>query len=531
MASPVGATFLIDVSTRGDLGTADGAEAAVSDDGRQVAFVSDWDELVPDDGNGFPDVFMQDRLRGTVSRLTTAFDGSDADGGSRAPSIDVAGEVVAFESDASNLATGDGNGVSDIFVWMADSKMLTRVSVNSLGEEAHAPSRRPHVAGSGTIVFESLAANLTSRDDNSTWDVFARDTGAGVTELISASPLGDSGDAPSKGGTVSTDGRYVAFSSEAADLVPGDDNGVSDVFVRDRHLGVTIRASCDELGTPLGGPSWGADLSDDGRFVAFTTMRAAKDGDGRLIVVVKDLVSGALLIASQTAEGDIAEADSSETCISADGRFVAFETQADSLGWVGGASRVLRKDMWTGELTLISRSTNDLAPLDVEFSSRRPAISGDGRFVGFDSDFAMIPGLEGGHHVYLRDTNPVLSPWTDLQGASGTGWGEPRLSGAGLLAADSEARLDVVNAPPTSLGIILVATDSMPVPFHGGLLAAHPIDLLLPFTTDSNGRFVTTFRWPAAVRAGEIFVFQSLVRATASAEVLAVSNALKATAP
>jgi Tol biopolymer transport system component len=130
---------------------------------------------VPGDSNGLPDIFVYDRQTGTTERVSVASGGLQANGDSRAPSLNSDGQVVAFHAFATNLVSGDGNGLGDVFVHDRSTGLTERVSVSSSGVEGNGHSYRAMVSGdAGTVAFMSEASNVVSGDTNGVVDVFVR---------------------------------------------------------------------------------------------------------------------------------------------------------------------------------------------------------------------------------------------------------------------------------------------------------------------------------------------------------------------
>jgi Tol biopolymer transport system component len=217
-------------------------EASVSANGRYVAFTSNATNLVRGDTNKLPDIFVHDMRTGRTARISVTSTGKQGVGkrysnGSNAPRISSDGRYVAFHSDMTNLVRGDTNGVFDIFVHDRATGKTQRVSVSSTGRQSNGES------GSGAsfsangryVAFSSLATNLVANDRNDITDVFVRDLRKHRTQLVSLGMHGQGDDASWIGlGTAFTrDGHHLLFASWAANLVPGDTNGVADVFVRD----------------------------------------------------------------------------------------------------------------------------------------------------------------------------------------------------------------------------------------------------------------------------------------------------------
>lgn len=208
---------------------------SISADGRYVAFTSRASNLVPNDTNFNTDAFVFDRQTGTLTRVSTAADGTQHNGEHCAVSISANGRYVALASDATNLVPGDTNGIIDVFVKDLQTGNIERVSTASDGTQSSGPNLNAGGALSADgryIAFVSAASNLVPGDTNDASDVFVKDRVTGVTERVSVANGGIQGNSYSKNTAISGDGRYVAFESIASNLVPGDTNNFGDVFVR-----------------------------------------------------------------------------------------------------------------------------------------------------------------------------------------------------------------------------------------------------------------------------------------------------------
>jgi Tol biopolymer transport system component len=207
-----------------------------------------------------------------TTRVSVASDGTQGDGESYYPSISSEGRYVAFASDATTLVAGDTNGLTDIFVHDRRTGVTTRVSVASDGTQGNGHSWHPSISSEGRYVaFASYASNLVDSDANGEWDIFVHDRQTGETTRVSVASDGSEGDKLSYGQSISPDGRYVAFASYATNLVAGDTNGKWDVFVHDRQTGETTRVSVDSEGSQGDGGSFFFSISSDGRYVAFSS--------------------------------------------------------------------------------------------------------------------------------------------------------------------------------------------------------------------------------------------------------------------
>ncbi|MBI1853354.1 MAG: PD40 domain-containing protein, partial [Planctomycetes bacterium] len=275
---------------------------SISSDGRFVAFASAAYELVPGDTNAKYDVFVRDLMVGLTERVSVDSNGIQANdhsgsiaSGTAGVSISADGRYVAFASLAGNLVADDGNGARDVFVHDRLTGSTERVSVSSTGRQAFGQSFGSALSADGRFVaFADDAPNLVSADTNQATDVFLRDRLAGTTERASVNSQGAQGDQSSGlygGIAISADGRFIAFTSPASNLVSGDQNGLYDVFVRDRATGAIERVSTTSDGTEGNSSSIEAAVSADGRFVAFESLATNlvhADTNGQRDVFVRD---------------------------------------------------------------------------------------------------------------------------------------------------------------------------------------------------------------------------------------------------
>jgi Tol biopolymer transport system component len=256
-------------------------------DGRYVAFVT-MAALVPDDHNRDSDVYVHDRVTRTTERVSVSITGGDRDaenggclpficqgpGVLMAPSISGNGRFVRFNSPSSNHVRGDTNKAYDTFVHDRVTGTNERVSVRSDGKEVPAYSNnefspRQGFSFDGRWVVFAANGILVPGDTNGVPDVYVRDRQTGRTIRASVSSSGDQGTHDSRGATISADGRFVAFHSESPNLVSGDTNESADVFVHDLVTRTTRRVSVTASGEATDGAAAHASLSADGSLVAF----------------------------------------------------------------------------------------------------------------------------------------------------------------------------------------------------------------------------------------------------------------------
>ena len=368
-ATPTGSeTTRVSVDSSGTQGNGRSGSPSTSADGRYVAFYSAASNLVSGDTNDTWDVFVHDRSAGITTRVSVDSSGTEGNDTSRNLSISADGRYVAFQSESSNLVSGDTNALGDIFVHDRTTGIITRVSVDSSGTQGNGRSVSPSTSADGRYVaFYSAASNLVSGDTNDTWDVFVHDRSAGITTRVSVDSSGTEGNDTSYIPSTSADGRYVAFYSAASNLVSGDTNALFDVFVHDRNTGVTTRTSMDSSGAQLNTSSSSPSISADGRYVAF---------DSGHFILVRDRITGTT---TQVGQGQ----DSNYPSISADGRYVAFESFYEVPGDNNTYSDIFVHDRSTG-VTILS-SVDSFGTIGDSYSGNS-SISADGRYVAFHSE-------------------------------------------------------------------------------------------------------------------------------------------------
>jgi len=313
---------------------------AISADGRYVAFDSVARTLVIDDTNGKADVFVRDRLLGTTERVSVDSAAAQANGLSSNPSISADGRFVVFSSFASNLVSDDVNSWSDVFVRDRLLGTTERLSEATDGTPGDLNSFNPAVSADGAhVVFFSDAANLVPGDAIFTTDVFVVDRTSHTTELVSVTANGMPPDDPYGSGpffapAISADGRFIAFNHPATNIVAADTNGVSDIFVRDRLLGTTERVSVGLGDAEANGASVAPSISADGRFIAFESEASnlvVGDTNGVSDIFVVDRSTGITIRASVAYNGDQSNAFSFHPGLSADGRRLVFHSTASNL--------------------------------------------------------------------------------------------------------------------------------------------------------------------------------------------------------
>jgi uncharacterized repeat protein (TIGR01451 family) len=406
----------VSVSSAGTPANGLNIEPSISHDGRFVAFGTDANNLVVGDTRTH-DIFVRDRLTNQTTRVSVDNGGAGGEFGSYNPSISANGLIVAFESYADNLVVGDTNLTRDVFIRNRATNQTSRMSVSSAGTEANIFSHNPSISANGLFVaFESAADNLVAGDFNTRSDIFVRDRTTNQTTRVSVNNAGIEGNDSSGSAfdttylakpSISAGGRCVAFVSLATNLVAGDTNGARDIFVRDRAINRTTRVSVNSNGVQGNNESVVPSINADCRFVTFASSASnlvAGDTNGAWDVFVRDRATNQTSRVSLSSTGLQGNGISKNPTISADGRYVAFESFATNLmpGDTNGDWDFFVRDRVANQTTRVSVSStgvqgNNSFPIH---SASTPSISADGRYIVFQSD---LMNLAPGDSLYSTD--------------------------------------------------------------------------------------------------------------------------------
>lgn len=428
----------------------DSAGAAISADGRFVAFSSNAGNLVGNDTkafnlDGFNDVFVKNLATGTISLVSGNSSGSGGNDDSWGPALSGDGRWIAFQSRASDLVANDGNGLADVFVWDANTKITSLVSVNAQGTSGNGESGNASISEDGRwVVFESAASDLAAGDTNVQSDIFIRDLRNGTTALVSSNATGDgAGDAASEAPAMTPDARRVAYLSAALNMGGPTVTNTGHLFVRDTAQGATYWASAnlvaqlDAAGVTNSAQyrCFNPALSDDGRWVAF---KAAVRGSSKSAFIFRhDLELGeTLLVATNAAPNISGVAEASGPILSADGQVLAYDG-IDNLVHIwknGGASDTVASTQADGTPLTLGRA-------------HTPMLSRDGRTLAFLSDSPQIVP-EAANLVFQIYSRDLETGQTRLASADETGkpLGESDC-GAPTLSADGSKILFQTRQP------------------------------------------------------------------------------------
>jgi Leucine-rich repeat (LRR) protein len=378
--------------------------SSMSYDGRYTTFYSFASNLVAGDTNGVVDSFVYDTQTDETIRISVDTDGAEGNGESWDSVISADSNYVAFVSGATNLVSGDTNDFTDVFVRDLQTDETTRVSVSSDDTEGDAASGLPYLSDDGRYVaFYSEATNLVIGDTNGVADVFVHDMQTGETTRVSVASDSTEGNAYSVASSISGDGRYVAFYSDAFNLVVEDTNSLTDVFVHDRQTGETTRISVASDGSEGNDYSYLPSISYNGRYVAFNsaaTNLVADDTNGNTDVFVHDLQTG----------------ETTRVSVASDGTEATTSLMGGAVSELGIASVTA-----DGRYVVFSSAADNLVPggidaddddFDIFVHDRQTgetkvvSASNDGTLGEGPSDFASISA--DGSHVAFRSYAPNL---------------------------------------------------------------------------------------------------------------------------
>ena len=464
-------TSIVSVDLNGQAANKDSLAPAISADGRYVAFFS-YDDLLAVGGESLlvhSDVYLHDRLTGAVERVSVSSNEVQGNSFSYGPALTPDVRYVGFSSYATNLVPGDTNGPypigHDVFVRDRQTGTTERVSVGAGGAQSNGDSFVPSLSDDGRYVaFQSDGGNLVPGDTNAVTDIFVRDRVGGTTERVNLDSSGAQANGASSIPFLSADARYVVFASDATNLVVGDTNAVRDIFVRDRQTGTTERVSVDSSGAQANSFSYAGPISADGRYVAFASNASnlvAGDSNGVLDSFVRDRQTGTTERVSVSSGGAEGNGDAVAPAISSDGRQVAFQSESDNLvaGDTNGRWDMFLRDRLTGTTERVSVASNG-AQGNADSGIQGPAISADGRYVAFDSLASFVEAdANSWNDVYVRDrgyeplesvcapgeagvlacpcSNPPGVPGRGCDNSAGTGGASLRATGVAHLSMDS----------------------------------------------------------------------------------------------
>ncbi|MDX2266120.1 MAG: hypothetical protein NW215_14265 [Hyphomicrobiales bacterium] len=418
------ATEIISVNNQGVQANGSSELPTLNGDGRYVVFESNASNLAGGNYiNIFNNLFLYDRQTDTITRLTIGLGGAAPNSSFSDPSISADSRYIVFSSGATNLILDDVNDFDDIFIYdrfALPGQELRRISTTSSGAEANGDSFLPVVSGNNQfVVFESVATNFAPNDLNGSSDIFVKNIQTGAIQRITNNLSGFSANRSSVNPDISDDGRYVAFSSTAGDLVAdASENNSEDVFVFDRNSNVMrkISAAPGSSGTQIdgNGTSRNAVLSADGRFVAFqssATNLVANDLNGNTDIFIATTSNGVISRIAFGNSGVSSDGAMFNPSLSGDGRYVVFQSDATNLVADDTNNRddIFVYDRQTGRIARVSVDFNAAGDdgVNTNDNSGLPQISDDGRVITF---LSRASDLVPDDNDLLTDVFAVANP-------------------------------------------------------------------------------------------------------------------------
>lgn len=456
-------------------------DVALSNDGRYIAFVCFDSTLAPGEANGKEDVFVRDRVLGVTQRVAPF-----ANRGVFEPAIAGNGRFVSVTSTSTNLVPKETFDHSQVYLYDLELGTTKLVSVATTSEGGDAQSSGGFVSDDGRWVsFFSYATDLVAGDFNQVADIFLRDTVGNFTELITIGPGGEYTDQHSYLSAMTPDARFVVFETRST-TIEAQPNNYRDLFIRDRVLATTEQVTFDYNGNATNGRSEGPiDISDDGRFISFTSeaddLVPGQHDDPFPVraVFVRDRLLGTTEIISvdPTVPGMPELGDCFDASMTADGRYVVFSC-ADT-----GA--VYLRDRVVGSLFRIDYSDFGVAG---NGTSDGAVISDDGQWIGFTSDAStLVPGdVNENRDAYVR-------PWARIGDVS-----------VQSLVGGTQASVTFSGLGPSSFMLVGVSVQSAGPLYYSllglsGLSDLGSLDLFMTGWTDGTGQLSLSAALPLAM--------------------------------
>lgn len=428
-------------------------------------------------------LLMSFSSRAATERVTVSLTGGEPNGSSVVNDITPNGRYIVFTTGASDLITGDTNNKQDVYLYNTESDTLEIVSVTDGEALANGDSYEASISDDGRYVsFTSTATNLADTDTNAATDVFLRDRTLGTTTRISRSSAGAQANGNSSRSAISGDGSTVAFESAATNLVAGDLNDATDIFIHVPSSNTTSRVSLSDAEAEIALDSNRAAISSDGNIVVFETYAAVVAGDTNDTsdIYVRNRSAETTIRASIGAAGQQSPNFCAFPDISGDGNLVVFSSRSTTFGLATARTRIYLKNLTTGAIEHLSVATSGV---DGSNDSDGPRISANGRYVIFGTRSPeLVSGDSNGvDDVVVRDR--TLSTTTRVSVSSTGAQSFPPLftylgqlfyaSDVGLVAFHSQATDLVTVSPADTLGLVDVFTATVPT---SGPVTPPPVD-------------------------------------------------------
>lgn len=402
-------TTLVSAPTAG-APTRPATSPSVSADGRYVAFATDASNLVSGDTNGVTDIFRRDTQTGTTIRVSVGHTGGQLTAASSDPAISANGRFIAFISESGSVVNGDTNDAPDAFLRDVQSGTTIRVSIDATGAEAPEGAGEVALSGDGRWVAFSTASALISTDTNEDTDIYARDTVANTTVRITTATGGWEP-------AVNGDGRYFAYSTTCG--------ATGCVYRKDRIGGGNLKVSVPTSGTNPNGQSYNATITSDGTKMVFeseaSNLVSPIDANGTVDIYLRNITTSTTTRVSVSGAGGETNEWSFEPSASSDGRYIAFISRATNLTSVIETDTNI--DVYVRDLSVGTTARFSTSPFGtaLDADSVSPNLAADGSMLAYVS-FAsnVITGVTARGQVYRTALTNFTAP-TAPQNVSATG--------------------------------------------------------------------------------------------------------------
>ena len=362
------------------------SHSIISSDAKLVVFESAAENLVEGDSNASNDLFLRNLQTGTVQLISCDSSGAQGNAVSSQASLSADSRFLAFTSQANNFSETDSSANQDIYIKNLQTGQLVWASATAQNSQSNGDSQHPSLSGNGNLVaFDSLASNLSGIDTNNKSDIFLKNLKTGELRLISTNQQGAQGNGHSSHPLLSSDGRWLAFESDASNLVVGDTNGKRDIFIKDLQTGLIERLNLSSNGQQDNGNAHLEAMSANGRVLAFSSdgdNLSAGDSNRQRDIFIKNRDKAGVERVSLDSAGQQANGASHDADLSSDGRIVSFSSKASNLSANDNnlSEDVFVKDLQTGAIARVSGNTQAQAS-DSNFGM----LSGDGKVLAFHS--------------------------------------------------------------------------------------------------------------------------------------------------
>ncbi|NOQ64221.1 MAG: DUF4214 domain-containing protein [Methyloprofundus sp.] len=439
-------TSIADISANGVIGNSSAILPSLSADGRFIAFASYANNLLAGTRSEDMQIYLYDKEQGSIALVSKNMFGKANNASNGKPEISADGQYITFATAASDMDDQDTlNKLKDVFVYDRVTEQVSRVSsASELGL-----SEFPVISANGRFIsYQSTIDDIVANDNNGTSDVFVYDRLQNISTRISLSFTGKEGRNESTRPSISADGRYITYQSDASNLVAGDNNRSSDVFVYDRNTEEVALVSRSTAG------AWGSDdsvkpvISADGRFISYTSESDNLSSGARLNknpkIFVYDRENGVTSLATINSLGELSNGRSFRSAISSNGRFVSYNSDATNLvaGNIINVSNIFVRDRLHAETTRISYKFDGF---ETESASNYSSISAHGEFIAFHSaDPDLVPALPDVMTSHIYTVGPLTSviPIEEYeQPFNSTSWPEGWYSYGWHLDSDAEGEL------------------------------------------------------------------------------------------